>query len=89
MIDLEEGFANVRARFWTCPVAGHNGRRNSAGGPVVEVEWVDGVAHCLFPGCGRTSTDPVPRPWCDCEEYDCGGACCGDGQCTCSNEVKS
>ncbi len=83
--ELQEALGDATFRFWTCPITGHSGRRDGKGGPVVEVEWVDGVAHCLFPGCGRTSTDSVPRPWCNCEEYDRAGQCCGAGQCSCSS----
>ena len=52
-------------RFWTCPI-----RRHSDGswrtGAVPTVEWRDGVAHCLAPGCERTSSNPIPddgRTW--------------------------
>ncbi len=40
--------------FWICPVDAH--RRPYQG--VQTVEWRGNVAHCTFPGCGRTSTDP-------------------------------
>jgi hypothetical protein len=80
-----EAIGNARVRFWQCPVQGHRDRRDSKDWLVVEVEWVDGVATCLFPGCGRTSTDPVPRGECMCETYDdCQGECCGPGQCSCT-----
>lgn len=49
-------FLNAPIRFWRCPINEHRNRRGSKGRPVQEVEWVDGVATCLFPGCGRTST---------------------------------
>jgi hypothetical protein len=45
---------NARVRFWMCPVPEHDGR----GEPIRQtVEWRDGVAHCLTPGCDRTSLD--------------------------------
>lgn len=55
---------NVPVMFWTCPVRGHSDsdRHN----PRQTVEWRDGVAHCLTPGCGRTSDNPIPddgRTW--------------------------
>lgn len=43
----------VRMRFWVCPENTH--RR--PGELVVTVEWRGDVAHCTFPGCGRTSAD--------------------------------
>jgi hypothetical protein len=49
--------ANVRMRFWVCPVREHRGRNDAQGWPVVTVEWHGDVAHCTAPGCGRTSVD--------------------------------
>ena len=48
-------FADVRVRFWVCPVPGHKDR---AGLPTVR--WVDDVAYCLTPGCGRCSATTGP-----------------------------
>lgn len=47
---LREIFANARVVAWVCPVEEHGNRRG-----VVTVDWDDGVAHCTFSGCGRTS----------------------------------
>lgn len=45
---------NARVVFWMCPVEGHG-----EGPPLREtVRWIDGVAHCMEPGCGRTSAIP-------------------------------
>lgn len=46
--------------FWACPdghfdTVAHPHRRNT-----VTVEWVDGIALCTQPGCGKTSTDTKP-----------------------------
>jgi hypothetical protein len=76
-------------RFWRCPVRGHSDRTRSDGRPLVTVEWVDGVAECTIPGCHRTSTDPVPRGYCSCEEYGCVGDCCGLGNCLCSEPIDA
>lgn len=39
-------------RFWVCPIREHGG------GELREtVRWIDRVAHCTWPGCGRTSSD--------------------------------
>lgn len=51
---LDEAFADVRCRIWFCPV------RRAHGTPpfgAATVEWRGDVAHCLHPGCGRTSAD--------------------------------
>ncbi len=43
-------------RFWMCARDGHG---SSFGGPPREtVRWINGVAHCTTPDCGRTSRDP-------------------------------
>ncbi len=45
--------------FWMCA---KDGRGSSLGGPPREtVRWIDGVARCMTPGCGRTSLDPQPE----------------------------
>ncbi len=50
-----EALAAVRTRFWVCPVREHRRRVDHRGGPVITVEWVDGVGRCTAPGCDRTS----------------------------------
>jgi hypothetical protein len=76
---------NARFEFWCCPVEMHSESRTNREGALVQtVEWVDDVAHCLFPGCGRNSADP-DRNECVCNECDCSGACCGIGQCSCGD----
>jgi hypothetical protein len=82
--ELEEALNNVPVRFWVCPVLEHRRRTDKRGGPVVTVEWDQGIAYCTAPGCGRSSDDPRG---CNCEEYDCDGSCCGVGNCTCTPEV--
>lgn len=80
-----EAFLNTPIQIWFCPVEGHSDSSTDLKGyPVQTVEWVDGVATCLYRGCGRDSTDPVPRLLCYCEEYDCTGQCCGIGECDCT-----
>ncbi len=49
-IDDEIAAGRVRVRFWRCPVDKHRG-----GELREEVRWIDGVAHCTWPGCTRTS----------------------------------
>jgi len=48
---------NVGVRFWVCPEEAHRNRRGPDGWPTPEVEWRDGIAHCLFPGCGNRSKE--------------------------------
>lgn len=75
---------NARVALWGCQVEAHReGATSTRTAPVPTVEWIDGVAHCLFPGCGRSSADPK-RTECVCDGYDCSGACCGVGQCSCT-----
>ena len=89
-VDLDEAFANARVRFWQCPIEGHRYRTDRDGFPLATVEWDGDVAGCLARGCGRTSTDPVPRGECWCDGYsdgwgtECTGECCGIGQCSCT-----
>jgi hypothetical protein len=45
---------NTKVRFWTCPEM-HPDRRDSGGYVVQSVEWRGDFAHCLEPGCGKTS----------------------------------
>lgn len=45
-MDVPKEILNAPIRFWTCIVSSH---RN--------VEWVDGIAHCLAEGCEVTSED--------------------------------
>jgi hypothetical protein len=53
--DWIKALGTARIEFWACPIEGH-----SFGGPLREtVRWVEGVARCLEPGCGRTSADPT------------------------------
>lgn len=65
--------ASTTDQGWRCPVENHH-----------EVEWDGDSASCVASGCCRSSNDPTPRGYCACEEYDCDGACCGPGQCSCS-----
>jgi len=83
-LDAAIARAGGRVRFWTCPIKGHSDASAKPGWHGPTVEWVDDVATCLFPGCFRKSTDPVPRGSCECEEYECAGECCGRGGCSCS-----
>ncbi len=55
--ELMKALGNVRIQFWICPVEGHSDRRGTNGELVGTVDWVGDVAHCTFPGCGRTSAD--------------------------------
>lgn len=78
-------------RSWQCPVEGHRYRSDRDGVPLATVEWDGDVAGCLAYGCGRISTDRVPRGDCWCDGYtdgqgttECTGQCCGPGQCSCT-----
>ena len=51
----------------------------------------DGIGSCDCPRCdcgaarGSYLCECLPDDgWCDCEEYDCAGECCGVGNCTCT-----
>jgi hypothetical protein len=59
--ELLAAFENVRIKFWMCPVRAHGDRVDERGWPVVTVEWNGDVAHCTFPGCGRTSETPIEK----------------------------
>lgn len=83
-LDAAIARAGGRVQFWICPIKGHSDATAKPGWRGPTVEWVDGVATCLFPGCFRTSTDAVPRGSCECEEYECAGECCGPDSCSCS-----
>lgn len=52
---LDEAFLNARIRFWTCPVNHPGPWRLSEVRQTVE--WRGDVAHCLEPGCGKTSAE--------------------------------
>lgn len=80
-IDGAIAAGRMRIRFWTCTVKHPWDRFPHS----PTVEWDDGVACCLWRGCFRRSDDPVPRGYCECEEYGCRGECCGAGQCSCSD----
>ena len=47
---------HLQVQFWVCP-DGHS--MQDSGGDRPTVQWRDGVAHCLRPGCDRTSASPV------------------------------
>jgi len=49
--------SQVRVMLWFCPKDDHSFRKELHDQPIPTVEWVDGVAYCLEPGCGRKSTD--------------------------------
>lgn len=92
--ELMAALGDARIKFWRCPVEGHNFLTDRNGRPIATVEWDGDVAGCLAYGCGRTSTDPVPRGecWCDGATRDgeeCTGQCCGPGQCSCSPEQRA
>ena len=56
---LLELIGDQPVRFWMCAKDGHG---SSRGGPWREtVRWIDGIAYCTTPGCGRTSLDPQPE----------------------------
>lgn len=59
--DLLAVLDNVRIQFWTCPVVEHRRRTAASGGPVVTVEWRDGIAHCTAPDCVQTSQQLAER----------------------------
>jgi hypothetical protein len=47
--------ASAKIQFWMCPIEEHAHRYPE---PIREtVRWIDNVAHCMEPGCGRTSAD--------------------------------
>lgn len=48
---------DVKVEFWLCPIPGHSeGTWRTE--LVQTVEWRGDVAHCLAPGCARTSAYP-------------------------------
>lgn len=47
--------ANVNVVFWICP-DGHS-EHSYKDPPRETVRWIDGVAHCMTPGCTRTSAE--------------------------------
>lgn len=54
MLHLREEMGKMRVVFWVCPVDGHSDSKTPI---MTTVEWIDGIAHCMTPGCGRTSAD--------------------------------
>ena len=48
-------FRDLQVKFWGCP-EGHS-FRGLYDPPSETVRWIKGVAHCMKPGCGRTSAD--------------------------------
>ena len=56
---LREVLTSAPVRFWICPIEAHH--HDYPEPPRETVRWIDGVAHCMEPDCGRTSADPV-RP---------------------------
>jgi hypothetical protein len=57
-IDAEIAAGRIQLKFWMCP-DGHSDRHSGTpmpDGPTVE--WRGNVAHCLKPGCNRTSAEP-------------------------------
>lgn len=55
---LLAALGDARFQFWICPIDGHGDSRPDAnGGPTETVRWVGNIAHCTWPGCGRTSAD--------------------------------
>lgn len=56
--DMWEVLGKARFVIWFCPDRREHERKHGANAPLRQtVEWVDGVAHCLEPGCGNKSTD--------------------------------
>ena len=51
----------MRVQFWICPKRAHHDRTGPQGERLATVEWRDGVAYCLTPGCGRSSVDDFSR----------------------------
>jgi hypothetical protein len=56
--DWWEGLNNVKVVFWICP-DGHS-ERSYKDPPRETVRWIDGIAHCMTPGCTRTSAPVEP-----------------------------
>jgi hypothetical protein len=51
--------STVKVVFWVCP-DGHS-EHSYKDQPRETVRWFDGVAHCMTPGCLRTSIGPRVR----------------------------
>lgn len=65
MSSLFRDLGNCKISFWVCPIPGHS-RGDWRTELVQTVAWDGGVARCLAPNCGRTSTNPIPddgRTW--------------------------
>lgn len=45
---------------WVCPVKAHRTLKDGEL-DLPRVEWRDGVAYCLTPGCSRSSVDGMSR----------------------------
>jgi hypothetical protein len=55
---LRERIGKHPIQLWFCPVTGHG-----EGGPPREtVRWIGDVAHCMEPGCNRTSDSSTLSP---------------------------
>jgi hypothetical protein len=52
-LDWWEALKDVKVVFWVCP-DGHS-EHTHRDAPRETVRWIDGVAHCMTPGCRRTS----------------------------------
>ncbi len=56
--DFWEALGSARFVAWFCPDSEKHDERYGKNPPLRRtVEWIDGVAHCLEPGCGKKSTD--------------------------------
>lgn len=64
---IEEAIGHAPIQFWGCPIEAHWERTGPDGVSMPTVVWRPGpdgsdVAHCLTPGCGRTSADASHLP---------------------------
>lgn len=60
--DLWESIGRMSFVIWFCPDRREHERNRDRSAPQKPtVEWVDGVGHCLEPGCGNKSTDKIEK----------------------------
>ncbi len=53
-----EALGKARFVIWFCPDRREHEKKYPRNAPLRgTVEWIDGVAHCLEPDCGKKSTD--------------------------------
>lgn len=58
-----DAIASAPVRIWFCPIVEHRRGSNDRGEIFRTVEWREGIAYCLAPGCENSSSDePEAKP---------------------------